>query len=80
MTGCTTACLKAVGTQPDDNDKFIKIRIQGPIVSNASLIMREGMVSSKEFEFFWVLINSFNVVSEASSNRWKAAEHTEIGA
>lgn len=47
---CTTACLKAVATQPNVSDALNKSKIQGPIVSKASLKMREGRVLCGKLE------------------------------
>lgn len=42
IRGCTTVCLKAAGTKPEDKQVFIRSKMKGPTESKTSLRRREG--------------------------------------
>lgn len=56
ITGSKTACLKAVGTQPDNSDAFIRSK-QGPTLFRASLIIGEERMTCRELQLSnWSII------------------------
>ena len=49
ISGFTTACLKAAGTQPEVRHKFINKRTAGPTALKTSIKSLEGMQSVGQF-------------------------------
>ena len=49
MRGCTTACLRVAGMEPEMRDVLIIVRTVGPMEVKTSLKSREGMQSVGQF-------------------------------
>ncbi len=75
VRGCTTACLKTVGTQPEVREVFTKVKMHGPTVLKTSFSSLGGILSRGYCEglSFWTTLD--NSVRDTGSNCSKTAGH-----
>lgn len=77
ISGCTAACLKAAGTEPDIREELISWITQGPSVLKTSLKRRGGTVSRGQHEGLNWLIISVKLDKETGSKCSKKTWHND---